>query len=133
MSNSEDFALINNKIRANEELTKDELEKLIAIIFELDSHLIIMQSTLEFSISSVQDYLLQTAETVLAMSGRTDKKIKTKAAKFAAKVAASYQNDIQTYITELVVRTEEYMKQLAEGNNPEQTTEKEENNETTTR
>jgi hypothetical protein len=130
MSNEEEFVLIANKIKNEEILTAEEAKKIIEIIYGLDTNLVILQSTLEFSVGTLQETLIGVSNEVLKMAGRTDKKIKTKVAKYAAAVTASYENSLQMYLTELSMRAEEYLRQQANGEIPtEQTTEKEGNNE----
>jgi len=126
MLNAIDFKAISDKITNDEEISKEETKELLDLVYGLDLNLVILQNALELAVFNSQDAVGGVAEEVLKMSGRTDKKAKARAAKYAAGISSALDSAVQQYLFQASQEAEARLQQLAEGNIPEQPTTTEE-------
>jgi len=99
----------------NKTVTDEQAQAMLTTIYELDANLVILQNTVELAVSNALELLPAMVERTLTMAGRTDGKIKKKAAKFAADVTARYEVAIQLYLSQAFEQAEDMLNKLATG------------------
>jgi len=100
---------------ADDKLTHEQAKAMLTTIYELDANLVILQNTVELAVSNATELLPAMVERTLTMTGRTDGKIKKKAAKFAADVTAKYEVAVQLYLSQAFEQAEDMLNKLATG------------------
>jgi hypothetical protein len=95
---AEEFQKIVAAVEEGTEVTRDQVAGLIDVIQRLDLQLLIAQNGLELSLTNLANVVPDLAERVLALAGRTDKKIKKKIAELAAGTVAQCEDSVQTYL-----------------------------------
>lgn len=98
MIDAEEFQKIVAAVEEGTEVTRDQVAGLIDVIQRLDLQLLIAQNGLELSLTNLANVVPDLAERVLALAGRTDKKIKKKIAELAAGTVAQCEDSVQTYL-----------------------------------
>jgi hypothetical protein len=127
MIDAERFIELANKVKEDTVLSIEECKELLEVVYSIDANLVVLQQALELAVANSQDACQMVASNVLSLSGRTDNKAKKKAADYSARVAAGLEISIQEYLVYASEQAEQMLRQLAEGNNPEQPTNSEEN------
>lgn len=115
MINPNDFKILSEKILAAEDITTEEAHFLLQAVYEMDSHLLILQNTIELSVMNAQQVIPALAELVLRMSGRTDTKIKKKVAQTAAEITAKYEASIHLYLAGAYEEAQTMIEKLTNG------------------
>lgn len=109
MINAEEFQEIVAAVADNKDITQEQAASLIDVIHRLDLQLLIAQNGLELSLANVNVIVPDLAERVLALSGRTDKKIKKKIAELAANTVLQFEGSVQTYLVKATVEAMELL------------------------
>jgi hypothetical protein len=81
------------------QLTNEQADALIDTIQRLDLHLAIMNGALQLSTDNLSVAASAIAENVMKACGRTDSKMKKKAAEMAATAVANCENSLHAYVT----------------------------------
>jgi hypothetical protein len=93
----EDFKKLVDDIAAGNPVSV-AVSDLVDTIKEMDLQLLISQNALELCLTNLVSVVPDLAEKVLAMSGRTEQKIKKKVAELAAGVVSQCEDSLQTYM-----------------------------------
>lgn len=109
MINAEEFQEIVAAVADNKDITQGQAASLIDVIHRLDLQLLIAQNGLELSLANVNVIVPELAERVLALSGRTDKKIKKKIAELAAGTVVQFEDSVQTYLVKATIEAMELL------------------------
>lgn len=97
MIKPEDFKKLVDDIAAGNPVSVS-IGDLVDTIKEMDLQLLISQNALELCLTNLVSVVPDLAEKVLAMSGRTEQKIKKKVAELAAGVVSQCEDSLQTYM-----------------------------------
>jgi hypothetical protein len=122
MINPEEFKVLSDAIKAEETLTSEQASTLLQVVYELDANLIILQNALELTLMNAEEVVPAVAEKVLAMAGRTDTKVKKKAATFAAQVTAQFQTATHMYLNGAYEQAVELLEKIKSGESLEEET-----------
>lgn len=109
MIKPEEFAELAKSIEEGNDVPNEKAKEIIRTIYEMDASLVILQNTLELAVENAREIIPAVAQRVLAMSGRTGKKIETKAAKLSAEVTARFEIALQMYLNGAAEKAEEML------------------------
>jgi hypothetical protein len=98
MITPEEFKELYDKVEADGDLEKPEVKSLVEAIIELDKQAVLLQNALVLAYDNTRVMVEALAESILARTGRTDKKIKRAVAKIAAGALARYEIALQMFL-----------------------------------
>lgn len=109
MINPEEFAELAKSIQDGNDVPNEKAKEIVKTIYEMDASLVILQNTLELAVENAREIIPAVAQRVLAMSGRTGKKIEGKAARYSAEVTARFEIALQMYLSGAAEKAEEML------------------------
>lgn len=99
MITPEEFKELYDRVEADGELEKPEVKSLVEAIIELDKQAVLLQNALMLAYDNTRVMVEALSESILARTGRTDKKIKKSVAKIAAGALARYEIALQMFLS----------------------------------
>jgi hypothetical protein len=117
MISPDEFKEIYDRVEAGEDLSNADAKSLIEAIVELDGSVILLQNAVVLAHGNTRVVVETLAESILARTGRTDKKTKKAIAKIAASALARYEISLQMFLsgalTDDVLTEEAFAESLA--------------------
>jgi len=103
MMTPEEFLEISTAATDGTPLTQDQALALVRTIQRMDLMLLIGQNALNLMVENAAETIPALSQKVVAMCGRTDNKIKRKAAELSAELFADIEMSLQTYLANAMI------------------------------
>jgi hypothetical protein len=107
MIGQEDFERVINDVKASVFVSPRDVEALIVSLMEMDQHLVIAQSALDFTLTTAENLMKEVAQACVAVIGIRDAGKKRKLAQVAGEAAGRLAGALQLHIAGQILAAQE--------------------------
>jgi hypothetical protein len=114
MIDQENFERIINDMQSHVFASPNDVEKLVLSLMEMDQHLVIAQSALDFTLEASQQLMREVAEACIKVIGIRDAAKKRRLAKIAGEAAGRLAGAVQLHIAGQIMESQKVVSESLE-------------------